>query len=317
MLWVFLSHFRNYIDTTNGGFLMESYLWLCEQVGQLCVVMFLFYSGYGVFSSIRRKPNYMQHFIRKRLLPVWFCFAICVFLFVIENLAFSIHYSFLDVFLAFTGWTSIGNDNWYMFVIFILYIFLFLCFRYIEAGNEKYGLIIFSILSFLFVAVLYIAGKESWWYNTLLCFSLGMWYAYLKDKIDKFINKSTKNYFVVLCISFCLVIVWRFLSGWHGVFFCAYSLFVAVFIVIISAKIRFRSMFLAIIGKHVFSIYILQRLVFRFFEHFELNKNIELFFILALIVTILISFIYDKLFLILINQIGRKNIKGVEDVKRN
>lgn len=42
-------------------------------------------------------------------------------------------------------------------------------------------------------------GKPAWYYNTLILFPLGMWYAYLKKYIDKFVMKN--NYIYMLCIT--------------------------------------------------------------------------------------------------------------------
>lgn len=87
-------------------------------------VMFLFYSGYGKIESIlKRGLNYIKSFPKKRLLTVYINFIIAVLLFLIANLMIGNILDLKRVVLAFVAYTSIGNSNWYMFVVFALYIF--------------------------------------------------------------------------------------------------------------------------------------------------------------------------------------------------
>ena len=88
------------------------------------------------------------------------------------------------VMLAYTKWTSIGNSNWFMFVTFALYLLVFISFKLFNK-NQLRGLICFSILSIGLTITLFFL-KESWWWNTLLCFPLGMWYGFFKERIDKY-----------------------------------------------------------------------------------------------------------------------------------
>lgn len=296
--WVFLSHYKNCVDISGGGFLSDSFLWLRDMMGQLCVVMFLFLSGYGIYCSICRKEGYMRTFLLKRLLPVWLSFVICVGFFFIENLILGVNYEPLHIVLAFTGWTSIGNDNWYMFVTFALYIFAYLSFRFIKPDKRFVGLIIFTCLSLALLAGLFIAKRDegSWWYNTILCFPLGMWYAHFKDKIDAFIFKSKIRYFAALLLSFGLFVCGYYLARWHSILYCAYAPAAALLIVMVMAKLRFRSFPLSFLGKHVFSIYILQKLVFRAGIAMGLQSNIYLFLIGSFAVTLILAVGYDWVF---------------------
>ena len=118
---IFLSHVRGYI-TTSDVWYNYGYNFTLNQIGQLMVVMFLFYSGYGIVASAKNNSAYFQRFPIKRIAKTWFHLAVCVILFLIMQLALSNYYSLGDVLLAFIGWTSIGNSNWFMLVILILYI---------------------------------------------------------------------------------------------------------------------------------------------------------------------------------------------------
>lgn len=60
---VLFSHFNSYVTYINQ--FDQIYLKIFLKIGQLMVTTFLFYSGYGIFESIKNKPNYIDHFLKK------------------------------------------------------------------------------------------------------------------------------------------------------------------------------------------------------------------------------------------------------------
>lgn len=96
-------------------------------MGQLLVVMFLFYSGYGVMEQIKKKGMvYVNDIPKKRILTTIANFDVAVLLFLIVGMFLDHDYMAQDILLAFTGWTSIGNSNWYIFVILCCYVSTYL-----------------------------------------------------------------------------------------------------------------------------------------------------------------------------------------------
>lgn len=288
---VFFCHYSSYIELSQHT-LNYLFLWLNSQIGQLCVVMFLFYSGYGIWCSYCVKPNYIKTFLWNRIFLVWLNFAICLLFFLIENLFLGIKYDLIEIFLSFTGLASIGNSNWYMFVTFALYIIFFLSFKMFGNKDKEFGLTVFTTFCFVLVVVLYLT-KEPYWYNTLLCFPAGMWYATLKNKINDFSFKSIANYLLLLSLSFSFLVITYLLQRWHGIFFIIYAISFCVFTVVVTMKLTVNSKLLSFLGKHVFSIYIFQRLFFNLGQYYGLNKMSYLYFILCLAGTIIFAIIYD------------------------
>lgn len=91
-------------------------------MGQLLVVVFLFYSGYGVMESIKKKgKQYIDDMPRKRILNTLINFDIAVLAFLLLDLILGVDLDPLNTLLAFTSWTSIGNSCWYIFVILVCY----------------------------------------------------------------------------------------------------------------------------------------------------------------------------------------------------
>ena len=289
---VLFSHSKDYIDLSSD-FLDNSFNFVSNFLGQLIVVMFLFYSGYGIFESFKTKgQTYIDKFISKRFFPTWVNFAICMVLFVIFNLIFRREYSLTDVLLSFTGWTSIGNSNWFMFVTFALYILFFISFQFTKKLKPIYRLIVFTLATTLLISGLFFV-KESWWWNTISCFVLGMWYSFFKDKIDVFVGKNNYNYVICICIAFAVFVLTFLLKREWEIGYCFYAMSFAIIVVIATMKIKFNSIVCSFLGKHVFSIYILQRMVFISISFTNLNDYKFIFVIVAYSIIICIAVLYD------------------------
>ena len=298
VILVFFSHFRSYVDL--GEHWYNYYFGtICSWIGQLMVVMFLFYSGYGIVKQIQKQigGGYIKSFLKHRFLPVWIQFAICICFFIILDVAMGLiaEYNGLQIALSFTGWTSIGNSNWFMFVTFALYILVYLSFRFLNFKDIKWNIVIFSVLSCILVVILYIF-KESHWWNTLLCFPLGMWYGYYNDKVEAFM-KRPKNYWLT-----AVPLVLAFLAAWFvhlrvrnlGKAYIILSLLFALVVVAVTMKIQIGNSVLNFFGKHVFSIYILQRIPMMIFQ--DVITNVYLNFVVCFLLTIAIAVGFDFLF---------------------
>ena len=95
-------------------------------LGQLIVAMLLFYSGYGVMESYRKKGiEYVNGMPKRRILNTLLNFDIAVCVYLLVDFFLNISYPLSHVLLSFTGWLSVGNSNWYIFVILLCYIATF------------------------------------------------------------------------------------------------------------------------------------------------------------------------------------------------
>ena len=98
------------------------FLDLCAKFGQLIVVMFLFFSGYGVMSAIRNKgAAYVQAMPRHRILTVLVNFDVAVVIFAVLQLLLGRVFPVNRYLLSLVGWEQIGNSNWYIVAIAILW----------------------------------------------------------------------------------------------------------------------------------------------------------------------------------------------------
>jgi hypothetical protein len=116
---IFLSHAGTYVKL--DGTLDAPYFELRSFLGQLVVVTYLFFSGFGIMESIKKKGMpYIKAMPKNRFFKLWYHFAIVILLYTLVSVGImGRRYSFSKWILSFIGLKSIGNSNWYLFVTFV------------------------------------------------------------------------------------------------------------------------------------------------------------------------------------------------------
>lgn len=262
IMMVFISHAL--LDLGKAGFVFSCHLdsfgmQIRSFFGQLIVVMFLFYSGFGVMESYNKKgQDYLRGFPRKRILATLLNFDIAVLLFVIVDLVIGIRPTLKQVLFSLIAWDSVGNSNWYIFVVLLCYVFFYLGFRLFPNHRVK-GLLMVLFAAFVGMIVLFFS-KQSWWYDTILCFPAGLVYSNYKEKINGFFKK---NYIVMLVASLGVFFAFQFIkfpSILHGFTHNFKSVAFCCLIVLLTMKIKTGNAVLQWLGNNLFPIYIYQRL---------------------------------------------------------
>lgn len=285
---VLLSHMRDYISP--GGSVFDSlYAAFFPMIGQLMVAMFLFYSGYGCYESFQHKENYLKGFLKKRVLKTLVNFAAALLLYVLVNLLFRFHYSAKEYLLCWIGWESIGNSNWYIFTILALYCMTWLGFAVERKTAARLSVPIVSLLCVAYIYFMHAAGKESWWYDTSLCYPLGMMVSACKETLSQQLKSTAKWLgWLAAALSAFLVCykIGSLFSFFAACFFC-------LVVVILTAKLRIGNRPLSWMGKHLFEIYILQRLPMILLSWFQVIDPM-LFSALAICATMLLAGMFQR-----------------------
>ena len=303
VILVLLGHGNAYLNVE--GALDIPYKSFQSHLGQMVVSMFLFYSGFGMIKSIMKKRfGYIKTLPIKRFLIVVLNFDIAVILFEIMNICLKIHFDWKTILLAFTGWVGIGNSNWYMFAIFVLYILLFVSFYFLKWFDKEIslyiGMVIFTILSIAFVYWEIKVGQPTWCYNTVILFALGGWFALFQKQIESIVMKNDYIYIVLGAVM--AVIYWiSFKNRGYGI--KAYSVWACLFtvaVVMITMKVSIKSTVLEWVGKRVFSIYILQRIPMTVLTKTGFTQNspytfIVLVFLITLGLAVIFDYVVEKL----------------------
>lgn len=292
VILVFLSHIKNYVDFSS--ILLDQYVIdFLYALGQLMVTMFLFYSGYGVYESIKKKGfDYIRKMPKNRILKTFINFALAIILFWLCGLLMNKNYSLQRVLLSLSGWTSIGNSNWYMFAIFTLYIITYLCFRVIR-DRPSLSIFMVTLCSLIYVYVISKYQPDRFT-NTYLCYAAGLWYSYFQEKIDILFRKRAFFYYAVLT---AVVLVFVMIAPQRNHRLMMYNLVSILFcmiIVLVSMKISFQSHILKWFGRYLFWIYILQRIPMNLMSYYGVFVSQSyLYMMIVFFITLLLSYLMD------------------------
>lgn len=140
ILLIVFTHSLPYIERSGYQFLSiddKVFMSSLYHLGQLVVVMFLFYSGYGVSESLKGGGSYVKSMPYRRILTTLINFDIAVVVFIIISLLLGISITFKHALLALTGWENvgivIGISSLYYYVIWLV---IFHSFYLLRIKNE-------------------------------------------------------------------------------------------------------------------------------------------------------------------------------------
>lgn len=296
VLIVFLSHSEGYV-TYSAGLSDMLMLKTCSAVNQLMVVPFFFYSGYGIMLSSMTKKDYGKKLPKNRLLPLYLKFVFAVIIYLIAGVITGVSFNVREIIGGLTGWESVGNSNWFMFATFVLYIISFI--SLVLFKNKKLSALTATLLTFVYIAAVILAGKEVVWYDTVLTFPLGMWFAIGKEEFEKLTDKFSAWFVSLLICGGAFLAFWYMFKITEGtpVSIAALifkSLFFALCLVTVTRRFSPRNKILSFFGKHVFGIYIFQRLPMLLLSHFVPNINSYIFAAVSFILTVGIAVCFER-----------------------
>lgn len=289
ILLVFFSHFNKYATYT--GLMDAVYFKIVGVVGQIMVVPFLFYSGYGVMESIKRKgKEYVATIPKNRILKVFLQYAIAMSVVLIIRFAMGEKILFFDVLLTFVCW----KRDWFILAIIFLYLFTYLSFKIIK--TEKYFinvLLVFTLTVFYIVILCNL--KSSYWYDTVLAYPVGMLYSLYREKIEKLTTYRLYKWI------FSLLIIGIFAAGLkvfgteNLITVLLGFILTGIFIVIFTTRVSLHNKVLNWVGVHLFEIYLLHQvpiMVLNKIGFIQISPPVS--FIIAVTITMMLSFWFAK-----------------------
>jgi hypothetical protein len=240
--------------STYGNFKSYMYYKILANLRQKVVSMFLFYSGFGILESYKKKGiNYAKTLpIKALIIFIKSQLIILIYLFV-NIFIFKYKITLKQYFLAIIFKSSLGNSNWFAFTIIIFYLYAYLSFRFL---NDK---IIFGLIIISFLCYLHCIPNHFFPIDTVLCFVFGFYYSFIYEYSDKIIMKNDLYYFG--CTSIVIFFYYKTFMSNNFINISLKNSFFAIIIVLISMKVKFNNDFLKFLNSHSYSIYLLQRLV--------------------------------------------------------
>ncbi len=292
ILIVFFSHFNSYVSSTSAtdAWYLELFLF----IGQAMVTMFLFYSGYGVMESIKRKgTGYIRQIPTKRVLGTLFKFDCAIVLYLVLAWIVGNTVTLPQVLLSLIGWESVGNSNWYIFVIVVLYLLTYVVFRVLPSKSHWISAIVFSaLLCVLIFLTQHYQWRSPHWYDTALCYAFGMLYSLAKPWVEKILNRHVLIWAAALIVCIAMFVLLR----GRGFLNLASYLSFAAAVLVLTMRVTLCNRALVWCGEHLFEIYILQRIPMIIFEKIGfVGWNVYLSFPASLVITIGLALVFGRL----------------------
>ena len=271
---------------------------------QLLYVPFFFFSGFGIFETFKNNGReYARKIPLQQILRHFIAYFISWILFAMTALALHSQYSIQDYLLSIIGISDIGNPtNWFVFVMIFLYFFSYLSFRIADKKTAVIINIVLTIFLFFMYRTFAPAGSRYLW-NTMPAYIFGMLYSYLKERIEPILFKYKINRYIVLVVSFGLLVGSLFLikqlpySDFRNAAFLVPSFFMSWFIVSFTSIVNLRSKPLRFLGANSFWIYILMQVSMIWLTKVGFIYNQKyLYFVISLLIAVALGFVLNKVF---------------------
>lgn len=302
-------------------------------MGYLCVAIFFFCSGFGLYKSFKEKPDYMKGFLKNRaMLPV--------VALVVTSALFGVTRASLDEKLSLSqpfqvgGMRTLNPYGWYIYAIVILYIGFSWGFSYCRNEKIAFAKTILVAAGYMLFCIWWLYGD--WWYNTVPLFIIGMFVAKYEPS---FLEWSKKWYILLLPLSILL---------FAGTFYVAENtellldamgvsygfdllrtvyliakmtsaIFFVWFVIMFGLKVRVGNKALKLMGGITLEFYLIHGLFVQMFSYCFLDEtihsvyyieNIGLHAVVVFVLSVPLSLLIRKLNRIIINILEFVIVKG-------
>ena len=177
-----------------------------EGLGVLFVGIFFFFSGYGLYTSLKTKENYLKGFLKKRLVTILVPFYICILVFVAAACICGEKFTPLQLLGVLSGWALINGHMWYIVEIAILYLAFFLIYRLIKNRIAATFVMGIFVLAMMAGSLMLCHGADmsasgwfqgEWWYNSSFLFVIGIIFSKHSEGLRKIARKA---YYLLLVV---------------------------------------------------------------------------------------------------------------------
>lgn len=291
LFFVFVRHFLQYQQSFGNSWTDTIGLRLDAKGGQLLVTMFLFYSGYGLMESARKKgKDYIKQLPGKRIWQTLMNFDMAVLVYMVVTVVFlDYEVTIKRVLLSLVGWDNFGNSNWYIFCILAMYVLSYVSLKSFGVNNKAVLSILAGTLLFTMVLGLY---KEGYWYNTAFCYCFGCFYSVNREKLEAWLDGKELLTVLYLFLIFMFSYHNKGVKGWYYIHTLAFT----GMILLLTQRVPLKNRFFSWMGKNLFPLYIFQRLPMLLLKDTaSMQANPYVFFGVAACITLMIAVVYHFL----------------------
>jgi len=187
------------------GHITSLYPWYIQRLfpGELCVGLFFFFSGYGLYKSYsERGQSYLTGFWWKKFRTIYLPFLYAETFMTLSVLIVNSNISFTELVLGATGIHLYNSALWYIIELLIIN-FLFWCFAKFFKLSQRAELVRVWILAYIcFLTLGVLTGIGTWWYISSSGFLLGALACNKEHIIKKIISN---NWSFHVCFLFIII----------------------------------------------------------------------------------------------------------------
>lgn len=140
-----------------------------EHIGFLFVGIFFFTSGYGLYKSFMTKPNYLQNFLKRRILPIVISYYVMIAVYAIYHIIDGSVFTPAEWAFKLSGLVLINSQAWFVPVIILMYLAFYFVFK--SENRSKFWfpiLLAITLLQGLIFCVMnhfawYLGNEPGWW----------------------------------------------------------------------------------------------------------------------------------------------------------
>lgn len=287
---VILSHISMF--TINKGIMAHIFI----NTGFLAVAVFLFVSGYGLAEQFRKRKNYLNGFVLDKIVRLYLIFFISnVIVTILNNYFLGSNYNIKNILISSVSMNfANGRELWFVATILFFYLAFYISFKYFKDKNSMILICIFLIIYILLCKKI---GKGTWWYNTAICFPIGVLLSFNKYKIFNFIKEK---YIINLFLSILLFTISMFLyiRGYSKLQFIIPIIFI-YFVYTALIKIEINSKSMCYINKISFEMYLIHLVILQIAFKADITRNsiyLVVLFPIMIVLSIITKWICDTLF---------------------
>ena len=274
------------------------------EIGKYSVALFLFLAGFGVMSSYLSNKNYLNGFLKKRILTIYVPFVISNIIFIVVDLIKGQDFEAIDIIKYALGIKLIDGVMWFIYSIVIFYLIFYISFRF---TTIKKGTIIFSIGAFIYLILGIVLNLGTTITNIAFSFAGGIFVAAYKENFIRFLNK--KYVFKIIGIIAILGITRIISIISSNIFIREFILNIstlsyAILLVSLSKRFKLTGNIIALLSGISFEIYLLHNKLITVIPNINGSIIIGIMYFITLVI---LSYIFRRINEFINNKLVIKN----------
>lgn len=204
-------------------------------IGNFAVAMFFSLSGYGLYTSLSTKEDYLKTFLSKRLptllVPWWICGIVIAMMRLAMDGSF-VFDRFTDDLLYF----FFGPMQWFVTELLVFYLIFYVGFLMVR--NRDIALLVVTFGVIVSALAMFAWFDNGAYFSTFAGFIIGLWFAKLKDRVEALGPLALLGLFMIAVVLFIVPSFGELTFNTEGAYFMTFRMLAFVVMVVVSLMFR-------------------------------------------------------------------------------